>query len=86
MGPENKVDMDNCALFLNGEPIAWGKFELPEITAPDEVFEPPKGIKVCQCVEFTLTFKTQRRWRCFYLVLRCGGDGPEHHQGWGEDT
>ena len=64
MGPENKVDLDNCALFLNGEPIAWGKFELPEITVPDEVFEPPKSMEACQCVEFTLTFKTPRRWRC----------------------
>ena len=64
MGPENKVDLDNCALFLNGEPIAWGKFELPEITVPDEVFEPPKGIDVCQCVEFTLTIEMPRRWRC----------------------
>ena len=64
MGPENKDDLDNCALFLNGEQIAWGKFELPEITVPDEVFEPPKSMEACQCEEFTLTFKTPRRWRC----------------------
>lgn len=64
MGPENMVDLGNCTLYLNGEPIAWGQGELPEITVPDEMFEPPKGIGVCQCVEFTLTIKTPKRWRC----------------------
>ena len=64
MGPENKVDLHNCALLLNGEQIAWGKFELPEIAVQDEVIEPPKGIEACQCVEFTLTFKIPKRWRC----------------------
>lgn len=63
MGPENKVDLDNYTLYLNGEPIAWGQGELPEITVPEEVREPRNGLP-CEYMEYTLYFKIPKRWRC----------------------
>ena len=64
MGPENKTDLGNCTLYLNGEPIAWGQGELPEITVPEEVREPQKSIGMCERMKFTLTIKMPKRWRC----------------------
>lgn len=63
MGPENKTDLDNRTLYLNGEPIAWGQGELPEITVPEEVREPRSGLP-CEYMGCTLYFKIPKRWRC----------------------
>lgn len=63
MGPENKIDLGNCTLYLNGEPIAWGQGELPEITVPEEVREPRSGLP-CEYMGCTLYFKIPKRWRC----------------------
>lgn len=63
MGPENKIELGDCTLYLNGEPIAWGQGELPEIIVPDEVLEPRNGLP-CEYMECTLYFKIPKRWRC----------------------
>ena len=63
MGPENKIDLGDCTLCLNGEPIAWGQGELPEITVPKEVREPASGLPF-EYMECTLYFKIPKRWRC----------------------
>ena len=57
MPPKNWVD-------LKSTPVTWRKFELPKITVLGEVSETPKSIGLYQDVEFTLTFKTPKRWRC----------------------
>ena len=64
MGQENKIGLGNGTLYLNGEPIAWGQGELPEITVPEEVREPQKSIGMCERMKFTLTIKMPKRWRC----------------------
>lgn len=56
--------MDRYTLFMDGEPIEWGQLGLPEITVPEEVFEPPKMIGMCEYMEFSMTIKTPKRWRC----------------------
>ena len=63
MGPENKIELGDCTLYLNGEPIAWGQGELPEITVPEEVREPRSGLP-CEYMGCTLYFKIPKRWRC----------------------
>lgn len=64
MGPENKVDMDRYTLFLDGEPIEWGQLGIPEITVPEEVFEPPKMIGMCEYMEFSMKIKGPKHCRC----------------------
>lgn len=63
MGPENKTDLGGCTLRQNGEPIAWGRRELPEITVPEEVLKPGNGLPR-EYMECTLYFKIPKRWQC----------------------
>lgn len=63
MGSENKVDLGNCTLYLDGKPIAWGQGELPEVTVPADVPK-PESIALCESMEFTMHSKAPKRWRC----------------------
>lgn len=63
MGPENRFDPNSFTLFLGDTPIARGEIKLAEITVPPEMMEPTKELPY-QCVGFTLTLKTPKRWRC----------------------
>ncbi|NCE63058.1 hypothetical protein D1159_00330 [Pseudoflavonifractor sp. 524-17] len=83
MGPENKFDPNAFTLFLGDTPIARGEIALAEITVPDEATEPPKGLDVFRCVEFTMTVKTPKRWRCqsrkrFIKLMMSEGIGRNH--------
>lgn len=61
MGPESK---DDYTLYLDGVPIARGEIRLPEITVREEGVAELAGALVCEPVEFTVHFKTPKRWRC----------------------
>lgn len=60
MGPENRIDLTGCRLYLNGEPVTMG--QLPEITLATDAPEPAGMISKME--QITMTFKTPKRWRC----------------------
>ena len=60
MGPESKNDY---TLYPDGVPIARGEIQLPEITVPADA--PEREITpLLEPMEFTMTVKTPKRWRC----------------------
>ena len=61
MGPESKSD--DYTLYLDGEPIARGEIQMPEITLPPEMLEPVKELTM-QWMGFELHYKIPKRWRC----------------------
>ena len=63
MGPENGFDPNNYTLYLGDTPIARGEIELVEITVPVDAPKPERILQLQQ-VEFTVHFKTPKRWRC----------------------
>ena len=63
MGPENKFNPNDFTLFLGDTPIARGEIQLAEITVPADTPK-PETILPLQQMEFTVHFKTPKRWRC----------------------
>lgn len=63
MGPGNGFDPNSFTLFLGDTPIARGEIELVEITVPVDAPKPERILQLQQ-VEFTVHFKTPKRWRC----------------------
>ena len=63
MPPKNESAFMNGTLYLNGEPIAIGKMQLPEITLAADAPE-PDSVPGLQLPPLTFYIKTSKRWSC----------------------